>query len=684
MAGADMLDQGIPAGCADHADHADHAEPCGGHAETCGCCGREAEEEEEGGGLRSAAFIAGAILFAAGLVLHYGGFNLNRWIVFAVFAAAYLLSAKDVLRYAAKGIAGGQAFDENLLMTIASIGAFAIGEYPEAVAVILFYNVGEYLQGRAVRHSRKSIARLMDIRPDSASLLTADGVSAVAAESVRPGDLILVRPGERIPLDGEISEGSSSLDTRALTGESMPVDVEAGDSVLSGSVNGQGLLRVRVTKAFLDSTASKIIAMVEKAGDRKAKTENFITRFARCYTPAVVAVAVLLAAVPPLLGLGAFTDWVYRALVFLVVSCPCALVISIPLGFFGGIGAASARGVLVKGGNFLEALTQADTVVFDKTGTLTGGVFHVAEILPAPGFTEEEALRLGALAERHSTHPVAASIREMYASRARSAGGRQNAAPDADAETEDVREVAGHGVRVRAAGSLILAGNRRWMEREGVSVPEFDKSGTIVYIAKDGVFAGALVVADAIRADSQEAVEGLRRRGIREIIMLTGDSSRAAADMSGALGLDRVEAGLLPDGKVGILETLLAAKEGNAGKKRGKVIFVGDGVNDAPALARADVGVAMGGVGSDAAIEAADVVIMNDEPSKLLAAIDVARGTHRIVWQNIILALGIKALVLLLAALGFASIWEAVFADVGVALLATLNAVRAGHIKAGK
>jgi Cd2+/Zn2+-exporting ATPase len=510
----------------------------------------------------------------------------------------------------------------------------------------------------------------MDIRPDVANPIRDGEAVRTPAEDVRVGELILVRPGEKIPLDGEIEEGVTTLDTRALTGESLPRDAGPGDAVLSGFINGRGLLRVRVGKAFADSTASRIMEMMEKAADRKAKTENFITIFASRYTPAVVGIAVLLAVAPPLAGFGAFSEWAYRALVFLVVSCPCALVISIPLGFFGGLGAASAKGILIKGGNFLEALNRVDAVVFDKTGTLTKGRFRVAEILPASGFSEDEILSLGALAERHSTHPIAVSVCELYAKR----GGTE------ENDASEITELAGFGMRVRnAAGEEILAGNRRLMDRENVEVPALDKAGTMVYIALKGRFAGAIVIADELRPDSREAVDALRARGVGEIAMLTGDNRRIAESIGDELGLDAVESELLPGDKVDALERIASRARAAGGKKRGFVLFAGDGVNDAPVLAGADIGVAMGGIGSDAAIEAADIVIMNDEPSKIATAIDIARSTRRIVWQNIALALGVKLFVLALAALGFATMWEAVFADVGVAVLATLNAVRAGR-----
>jgi Cd2+/Zn2+-exporting ATPase len=642
-----------------------------GQIASCACCGEVGENE--GGeelSLKRPVFIAGSVMFALGLFLEYGGFAPDRRIIFVVFAAAWLCVAKETLLTAWKNILRGQVFDENFLMIIAGVGAFCIGEYPEAVAVILFYSVGEYVQGTAVRRSKKSISKLMDIRPDVANLKIGGEVREVAAESVKIGDSVIVRPGEKIPLDGVISEGSSALDVRALTGESLPKEVRAGDTVLSGSVNGRGLLQITVTKVFSESTASKIISLVEGAAEKKAKTENFITTFAKYYTPAVTGAALLLAVIPPALGMGPFSDWLYRALVFLVISCPCALVISIPLGFFGGIGAASSIGILVKGGNCLEALSRVDTVVFDKTGTLTKGNFHVSEIIAAEGFTREQVLRYGAFAEHHSTHPIAVSIAGAYAERDRE-GIRES-------EIADMVEKAGRGVVVKAAGHSILAGNARLMREEGIETPAAGSDGTPVFIAVDGVFAGVIVISDEIKQDSKVAVEALRRRGVSDIVMLTGDNANIAEKIGGILGFDSVKAELLPHQKIEELEEIFNRKKSFGGRrKNGRVIFVGDGINDAPVLARADIGFAMGGVGSDAAIEAADVVIMNDEPSKVAAAMDIARYTKKIVWENIGLALGVKALVMILAAFGVAAMWEAVFADVGVAVLAALNAVRA-------
>jgi Cd2+/Zn2+-exporting ATPase len=599
--------------------------------------------------------------------------SLLRWGPAAVLLISYLLIGRHVLTTAFKNILRGRVFDENFLMTIASIGAFVIGEYPEAVAVMLFYEVGEYFQGRAVRHSRKSISALLDIRPDTANIQVDGEIKEIAAERVNVGDVILIRPGDKVPLDGTVVSGNSSMDTKALTGESLPTDVGEGDTVLSGSINGQGLLNVRVTKRFSESTASKIIDLVEHAGTKKAKTENFITVFARYYTPAVVAIAAALAILPPILGAGTFADWVYRGLVFLVVSCPCALVISIPISFFGGIGASSARGILVKGGNYLEALNRVDTVIFDKTGTLTAGAFRVTAVMAAEGVREDRVLRIAAGAESSSTHPIAVSIIEKF----REVGGEI----DLD-EIGDIVEKPGFGVRARVKDDVVLVGNTRLMDEEDVSYPRIETAGTMVCVAVNGQYTGMLLVADEVKADSRKTVDGLRRRGIGRVLMFTGDNAATAAKIGAELGLDDCEAGLLPHRKVEALERVLAEKAAAEPdeKKRGKTVFVGDGINDAPVLARADVGFAMGGLGSDAAIEAADIVIMNDEPSKILTALDIAKKTKKIVWENIGFALGIKAVVLALAAVGIANMWEAVFADVGVALLATLNALRAGRV----
>ncbi|MDD3168663.1 MAG: heavy metal translocating P-type ATPase [Eubacteriales bacterium] len=621
--------------------------------------------------LKSKSFLAGVILFALGTGMGLIAPELPVMAKAAVFLAAYLLIGKDILLTAGRNILRGRVFDENFLMTVASIGAFLIGEYPEAVAVMLFYQAGEYMQERAVSNSRKSISALMDIRPDTANLQTTDGIRVVDAKEIRVGDTIIIKAGEKVPLDGIVSDGSSSIDMRALTGESLPQDVSAGSVVLSGSINRQGLLQVQVTKEFAESTASKIIELVQNASSKKAKTENFITKFAGYYTPVVVGVAAALALIPPFaLGLGSFSEWLYRALVFLVISCPCALVISIPLGFFGGIGAASSKGILVKGGNFLEALNAVDTVIFDKTGTLTNGIFKVTNIISQAGFTKEEVLQYGAYAEYHSTHPIAVSIRNRYLE-------------DASNTIEEdwitgLTERAGFGIMVQVGGSSVLAGNLRLMEDEGVSVEPEDEIGTVVYIAVDRRYAGAIVISDEAKADSRKAIDGLRGIGVKKIAMFTGDSKKIGDQIGKELKIDEIYSELLPDQKVEALESVFYKRKSQA-DRGGKVVFVGDGINDAPVLARADIGIAMGGVGSDAAIEAADIVIMNDEPSKLITAIRIAKKTRTIVWQNIAGALGVKGIVLLLGALGYATMWEAVFADVGVALLAVLNSVRAGR-----
>lgn len=640
--------------------------------ETCGLdgCSHCADCEHEEEDLKSKSFIAGFILFLLGIGAEFFPGQFPVIGVTAVFLAAYILIGKEVLLTAAGNISKGRIFDENFLMTIASIGAFFIGEYPEAVAVMLFYRIGEYMQDKAVEKSRRSISALLDIRPDTANIKTADGIQAVAAEDVRVGDIIVVKAGEKVPLDGIIEEGSSSIDTRALTGESLPRDVGVGSEVLSGSINGQGLLHVKVTREFSESTASKIIELVQNAGSKKARTENFITKFARYYTPAVVAVAAALAVIPPFaLGMGSFSQWLYRALVFLVISCPCALVISIPLGFFGGIGAASSKGILVKGSNFLEALIDADTVIFDKTGTLTTGVFKVKEVISRNGFTKEEVLQYGAYAEYHSTHPIAVSIKAKYL---------EDTADEIEADRiSDMEERAGFGIKAQIGGKKVLAGNLRLMEEENVSAEAADVAGTVVYVAVDGCYAGAVVIADEAKTDSRITIEGLREAGVKKVAMLTGDSRKIGEEIGRELKIDDVYSELLPQDKVEVLEAIFENRKSSA-RKTGKIIFVGDGINDAPVLARADIGIAMGGVGSDAAIEAADIVIMNDEPSKVITAIRIARKTRRIVWQNIIGALVVKGIVLLLGAFGFATMWEAVFADVGVALLAVLNSVRAG------
>ncbi|MDR0671341.1 MAG: cadmium-translocating P-type ATPase [Oscillospiraceae bacterium] len=617
---------------------------------------RKATAEERKSPLSKILMGVGVVLFAAGMAL-----ALDPRAELAIFFASYLLIGGKVVLCALKNISKGQIFDENFLMTIATIGAFAIGEYPEGVAVMLFYQVGEAFQSYAVGRSRKSITALMDIRPDFANLVTPNGTERVSPEDVSVGDFIVVKPGEKVPLDGAVAEGRSALDTSALTGESLPRDVSPGDEVLSGSINKSGLLTIEVKKPFGESTVSKILELVQNASDAKAPVENFITKFARYYTPAVVLAAVALAVIPPLVLGGGFAGWINRALVFLVVSCPCALVISIPLSFFGGIGGASRHGILVKGSHYLDALHNVDTAVFDKTGTLTKGVFTVTKIAPANGFSADKLLALAAEAESGSNHPIARSIVRAYG---QPVGG-----------ASEYEEVAGHGVRVKIGGKTVLAGNAKLLD--GIAFEEPDTVGTVIYLAVDGVFAGHIVIADEAKSDSKKAMAALKAVGVKKTAMLTGDSRAVAQEIGRELGLDTVCAELLPQHKVEQLEKLFETKSG-----KGKLLFVGDGINDAPVLARADIGVAMGGGGSDAAIEAADVVLMTDEPSKIAHAIRIAKKTRTIVWQNIAFALGVKGVILVLGALGIATMWEAVFGDVGVALIAVLNAMRAMRVAA--
>ena len=599
----------------------------------------------------------GAVIFAAGILLGALG-NVALSVQIGIYIAAYVVLGGDVVCTALKNIIKGRVFDENFLMSLSSIGAFFIGEYPEAVAVMLFYQVGEFFQDLAVERSRKSISDLMDIRPETAAVKRNGEVLTVSPEEVKAGEWILVKPGEKIPLDGVVLAGESMVDTRALTGESVPKSVGPLDEVLSGCINETGMLTIQVTKAYHESTVAKIIDLVENAASRKAPTENFITVFARYYTPCVVAVAALLAVLPPLLTGGMWADWIHRAFVFLVVSCPCALVISVPLAFFGGIGAASRHGVLVKGGNFLEALNQVSTVVFDKTGTLTKGVFQVTQILPAQGVTEEKVLQTAAWAEQFSNHPIAKSIL--------AACGKQD-----PVMLSAYREISGQGIQAEAAGKKLLAGNAKLMEAENIPYHACQTVGTKVYVAEDGVYLGCILITDEIKPDSKAAIAALKTCGVENCVMLTGDNERIAQAVAKELGLDAYHAQLLPHEKVQILEKLDGDK-----KPGSKLVFVGDGINDAPVLARADVGIAMGGLGSDAAIEAADVVLMTDEPSKLVEALSVAKATRTIVVQNIVFALGIKGIFLLLGAFGMVGMWLAVFGDVGVALLAVFNSMR--------
>lgn len=609
-----------------------------------------------------ARLAAGSVLLAAAIWS-----PLEGWAQFALYALAYLIAGGDIVLQASKNIIRGQVFDEYFLMSVATLGAFAIGEYPEGVAVMLFYQLGELFQGMAVNRSRKSIQSLMDIRPDYANILTGSGdeTRRVSPEDVRIGDRIVVKAGERVPLDGIVRAGRSMVDTSALTGESVPRELEPGNDVLSGFVNKNGMLTIEVTKTFGESTVSKILDLVQNASSRKAKTEHFISKFARYYTPVVVILAAVIAFVPPLILSGAtFADWIYRALVFLVISCPCALVVSIPLGFFGGIGAASRNGILVKGSNYLEALNDVKVVVFDKTGTLTKGVFKVTAIRPEGGRTEDELMELAAIAEANSNHPIAESIRAAWA----------KAIPTQGVEGYD--EVAGHGIKVSVNGREVLAGNAKLMKQAGISYTTPETAGTIVHVAEAGTYVGHLIIADEVKDDAAAAIQALKKLGIRKTVMLTGDAKAVGEAVGRELGVDEVYAELLPQDKVERLEQLEAAKS-----PKEKMVFVGDGINDTPVLARADVGVAMGGLGSDAAIEAADVVIMTDEPSKLASAIRIAKRTRRIVWQNIAFALGVKAIFLLLGVFGIATMWEAVFSDVGVTVLAVLNAMRVLRVK---
>ena len=599
----------------------------------------------------------GAVIYVAALLLP----DSPQGLKLGVFIAAYAVIGYRVVWNALRGILRGQMLDENFLMSIASIGAFFVGEYPEAVAVMLFYQVGETFEDYAVGKSRRSITQLMDIRPDSANLKTPEGIKEVDPNEVKPGDIIIVRPGEKVPLDGKIIEGVSSLNTAALTGESLPKDVGRGDEILSGCVNMRGVLTVEVTKHFGESTVSKILDLVENAANKKSKTESFISRFAVVYTPLVVGAAVLLAVLPPLLIEGAlWNDWIYRALNFLVVSCPCALVISVPLSFFGGIGGASKAGVLVKGSNYLEAMSQVQWVVMDKTGTLTEGVFHVEDIFPEEGFSEKELIEYAAMAENYSNHPISQSLKEAYGK-------------DIDESLiSGVEELAGKGVTAEVKGHKVAAGNKKLMADKTDFEGQLKEhsGGTQVYVAVDGKYAGCILLADKIKEDAYKAVAALKREGI-QTVMLTGDSREVGEGVAERLGIDKVHAGLMPSDKVRIVEDILHAKP-----EKKKVAFVGDGINDAPVLARVDVGIAMGALGSDAAIEAADMVIMEDQPSKISSMIHLSKKTMRIVYENIVFALGIKAAVLALSALGIVGLWAAVFADVGVSMLAVLNALR--------
>ena len=588
----------------------------------------------------------------------------NEWLQIALFIISYIIVGGDVVKRAVKNIFKGQVFDENFLMSIATIGAFFIGEYPEGVAVMLFYQVGELFQSYAVGKSRKSIASLMDIRPDYANVKKGDELVKVDPDEVQIGDIIVIKAGEKIPLDGKVIEGNSMIDTSALTGESVPREVEVGSDILSGCININGVITAEVTKEFGESTVSKILDLVENASSKKSNSEQFITKFARYYTPVVVIIAVFLAIIPPLVIDGAtFSDWIYRALAFLVVSCPCALVISIPLSFFGGIGGASKKGILVKGSNYLEALAETEIVVFDKTGTLTKGVFNVQEIHPE-GVSKEELLELTAYVESYSNHPISLSLKRAYSKEID------------NGRISDVEEISGHGVIATVDGKKVMAGNIKLMKMMDIPYFKGELIGTVVHVALNNKYIGYILIADEVKEDSAQAIKELKAANIKQTVMLTGDNKSVGSKVAKELGLDKVYAELLPADKVEKLEELFSQKS-----KKGKLAFVGDGINDAPVLARADIGIAMGGLGSDAAIEAADIVIMTDEPSKIATAMKISKKTLKIAHQNIVFAIGIKIIVLILSAFGITTMWAAIFADVGVTIIAVLNAFRALNVK---
>lgn len=597
--------------------------------------------------------IISSIFFILGIFINSSNAKL------ILFAASYILAGGDVVKRAIYNIKEGEVFDENFLMSVASLGAFLIGEAPEGVAVMLFYQVGEIFQDYAVGQSRRSIASLMDIRPDYANVKEGDKLIKKDPEDVKIGDIIVIKAGERVPLDGIITEGSSMVDTSALTGESVPRDVGEGSEILSGCININGVITVKVTKEYKESTVSKILDLVENASSKKSQPEKFITKFARIYTPIVVGIAVILAIVPPLIIKEAtFSQWIYRSLSFLVVSCPCALVISVPLSFFGGIGGASKKGILVKGGNYLESMAKTEIVVFDKTGTLTKGVFKVQKIVAEN--SPEEVLRLAAYAENYSNHPISISLKEAY-----------NKEIDSKL-ISDVEEISGHGVSALVDGVNVLVGNDKLMNKYSIPYSKYILPGTVVHVAKDGNYAGYILISDEIKEDSHKAIKGLKDQNIKDIVMLTGDNKSSGENTAKELGIKKVYTELLPADKIEKVEELISRKS-----EKGVLMYAGDGINDAPVLARADVGVAMGGLGSDAAIEAADVVIMTDEPSKIVQAIRISQNTLKIAYQNIIFAISVKVLILLLSSIGYASLWAAVFADVGVTFIAILNAMRA-------
>ena len=617
----------------------------------------EKQDEEEGHSkIELVKIIVSTILFAIGIIFEFG-----KTTELVIFLSSYIIIGYEIIFKAIKNIFKGDVFDENFLMTIATIGAFGIGEFHEAVAVMLLYNVGEFLQDKAVEKSRKSITKLMDIRPDYANLKTEGGINKVSPSEICVGDEIIVKPGEKIPLDGIILEGESLIDTSALTGESVPRNMKEENEILSGMINKTGVLTVKVTKTFENSTVSKILELVQNASNKKAHTEKFITKFARIYTPIVVLLAVLIVAIPTLFIKDAlFSDWLYKALVFLVISCPCALVISIPLSFFSGIGGASKRGILVKGANYLEILNKIDTVVFDKTGTLTKGVFNVTEIVPVGEISKEELLEHCAYAESYSNHPIATSIVKAYGK-------------DIDkSKIKGYTEISGNGIKASVNWETVLVGNSKLMIQEKIKYEEKAIIGTVVHVAIEGKYKGYIVISDVIKEDSKSAIKGLKQLGIKNTVMLTGDTKQIAEHIGEEIGIDKVVAELLPVDKVEELEKCM---------KDGKVVFVGDGINDSPVLARADVGIAMGGIGSDSAIEASDVVIMTDEPSKIVTAIKIGRKTRKIVIENIVLAIVVKLAAMTLGVFGIATIWEAVIADVGVTIIAVINSIRALQTK---
>ena len=604
---------------------------------------------------RAIKIIISLILFIFAMVIKLENEIINN----IIFVISYLIVGFEILKKAIRNILRGKVFDENFLMSVATIGAFAIGEYPEAVAVMLFYQIGELFQSYAVDKSRKSIASLMDIRPDYANVYREGNIETVNPEEVKIGETIVIKPGEKIPLDGKIIEGKTTLDTKALTGESLPREVSEGDEVLSGCINLNGMIKIEVTKEFGESTVSKILDLVENASSKKSKSENFITKFAKYYTPTVVIIALILAILPPLVIQGAtFSDWIYRALSFLVVSCPCALVISIPLSFFGGIGGASKRGILIKGSNYLEALSNTEIAVFDKTGTLTKGVFEVQEVKPVD-ISNEELLKIAAYAENYSNHPISKSIKQAYHK------------PIDEKEIINSEELSGLGIVAKIGEKNVLVGNEKLMKEKQIEFEKCNKIGTILYIAIDGKYAGYILIADKIKDDTKQTIEELKKNDIKQTIMLTGDKKEVGESVAKEVGIDKVYTELLPTDKVQKVEELLKTKS-----PKGKLAFVGDGINDAPVLTLADIGIAMGGLGADSAIEAADIVIMTDEPSKIINAIKLSKKTMRIVKENIVFAIFIKILVLVLTAFGLSTMWEAVFADVGVSIIAIINALR--------